>query len=153
MCLPTLLDNWDKLVTMFCTFQITKKSLFDACKCSLKNFANDWILTSDLWFWKWLLCQLSHNHCPMLLLHFRADYLPMLHPSKLFPDLELEAVSQTSDRDWRRRPHHLQVQVHLVHRLNRGSHLLPHEVQRLPPGPSGHMTLRVPYFIQYTSAR
>ena len=27
-------------------------------------FANDWIRTTDLWNWKRLLYQLSHNHCP-----------------------------------------------------------------------------------------
>ena len=28
------------------------------------NFANDWIQTADLWYWKQPLYQLSHNHCP-----------------------------------------------------------------------------------------
>ena len=28
-----------------------------------KNFADDWIRTADLWCWKQLLYQLSHNHC------------------------------------------------------------------------------------------
>ena len=28
------------------------------------NFADDWIRTVDLWNWKRLLYQLSHNHCP-----------------------------------------------------------------------------------------
>ena len=32
-------------------------------KCSI-NVADDWIQTVDLWYWKWLLYQLSHNHCP-----------------------------------------------------------------------------------------
>ena len=32
-------------------------------KCSI-NFADDWIRTADLWYWKQLLYQLSHNHCP-----------------------------------------------------------------------------------------
>ena len=32
-------------------------------KCSI-NFANDWIRTVDLWYWKQPLNQLSHNHCP-----------------------------------------------------------------------------------------
>ena len=27
-------------------------------------FADDWIRTADLWHWKRLLYQLSHNHCP-----------------------------------------------------------------------------------------
>ena len=31
------------------------------------KFADDWIRTADLWHWKRLLCQLSHNHCPKLL--------------------------------------------------------------------------------------
>ena len=26
------------------------------------NFANNWIRTMDLWYWKRLLYQLSHNH-------------------------------------------------------------------------------------------
>ena len=29
-----------------------------------KSFANDWIRTTDLWCWRRLLYQLSHNHCP-----------------------------------------------------------------------------------------
>ena len=33
-----------------------------ANKCSI-NFANDWIRTADLQYRKWLLYQLSHNHC------------------------------------------------------------------------------------------
>ena len=28
------------------------------------NFADDWIQTTDLWYPKQKLCQLSHNHCP-----------------------------------------------------------------------------------------
>ena len=32
-------------------------------KCSI-NFADDWIQTADLWYWKRPLYQLSHNHCP-----------------------------------------------------------------------------------------
>ena len=31
-------------------------------KCSI-NFADDWIRTVDLWYWKGSLYQLSHNHC------------------------------------------------------------------------------------------
>ena len=27
-------------------------------------FADDWIQTADLWYWKRPLYQLSHNHCP-----------------------------------------------------------------------------------------
>ena len=30
------------------------------------NFADDWIQTADLWYWKQPLYQLSHNHCPEL---------------------------------------------------------------------------------------
>ena len=30
------------------------------------HFADDWIQTMDLWYWKQLLYQLSHNHCPSL---------------------------------------------------------------------------------------
>ena len=28
------------------------------------NFADDWNRTSDLWYWKQQIYQLSHNHCP-----------------------------------------------------------------------------------------
>ena len=28
-----------------------------------RKFADDWIRNADLWCWKRLLCQLSHNHC------------------------------------------------------------------------------------------
>ena len=34
-------------------------------KCSI-NLANDWIRTADLWYRKRPLCQLSHNHCPII---------------------------------------------------------------------------------------
>ena len=30
------------------------------------NFANDWIQTADLWYWKQPLYQLSHNHYILL---------------------------------------------------------------------------------------
>ena len=33
-------------------------------KCSI-NFADDWIQTADLWYWKQPLYQLRHNHCPV----------------------------------------------------------------------------------------
>ena len=33
---------------------------------SSKNFADDWIRTSDLWCLKRPLCQLSHNHYPFV---------------------------------------------------------------------------------------
>ena len=33
-------------------------------KRSIWQFADDWIRTNDLWFWKRPLYQLSHNHCP-----------------------------------------------------------------------------------------
>ena len=29
------------------------------------KFADDWIQTKDLWYWKRLLYELSHNHCPL----------------------------------------------------------------------------------------
>ena len=41
--------------------------LFDTIDCKLTfniKFANDWIRTLDRWYWKGLLYQLSHNHCP-----------------------------------------------------------------------------------------
>ena len=34
-------------------------------KCPIKIFADDWIRTADLWNWKRLLFQLSHNHCQL----------------------------------------------------------------------------------------
>ena len=36
-------------------------------KCSMYSnfFADDWIRTVDLWYWKRPLYQLSHNHCPV----------------------------------------------------------------------------------------
>ena len=39
------------------------------------NFANDWIRTSDLWFWKQPLYQLSHNHCPKIAFFDQCYYL------------------------------------------------------------------------------
>ena len=38
-------------------------------KCSIYKliFADDWIQTADLWYWKQLLYQLSHNQCQHLL--------------------------------------------------------------------------------------
>ena len=35
------------------------------------NFANDWIRTSDLWFWKQPLYQLSHNHCQIFVFCYK----------------------------------------------------------------------------------
>ena len=32
--------------------------------CLKINLADDWIQTSDLWYWKRPVYQLSHNHCP-----------------------------------------------------------------------------------------
>ena len=29
------------------------------------NFADDWIRTAEVWYWKRLLYQLCHNHCPV----------------------------------------------------------------------------------------
>ena len=52
-----------------------------------KNFANDWIRTADLWFQKRPLCQLSHNHCPLIILVSTASeislaYLNFINVSK-----------------------------------------------------------------------
>ena len=33
-------------------------------KCFIKIFADEWIRTTDLWFWKRPLYQLSRNHWP-----------------------------------------------------------------------------------------
>ena len=30
------------------------------------NFADDWIQTADLWYWKQPLYQLSHTRCPKM---------------------------------------------------------------------------------------
>ena len=52
--------------------------------CSI-NFADDWIWTADLWYWKRPLCQLSHNHCPLYSKDFqKAFFLKMGHPWPLF---------------------------------------------------------------------
>ena len=31
------------------------------------NVADDWVRTTDFWYLKLLLYQLSHNHCPYLI--------------------------------------------------------------------------------------
>ena len=38
----------------------------DSNQSSLYFFADDWIRTADLWYWKRPLYQLCHDHCPML---------------------------------------------------------------------------------------
>ena len=40
-----------------------------ANKCSILKFANDWIRTTGLWYWKRPLYQLSHNHRPNCLVY------------------------------------------------------------------------------------
>ena len=35
-------------------------------QCSIWKFVDGWIWTADLWYWKQLLCQLSHSRCPGL---------------------------------------------------------------------------------------
>ena len=45
-----------------------------------KKFANDWIRTADLWCWKRLLYQLSHNHIPIRLKLFK-DCLSVAFPA------------------------------------------------------------------------
>ena len=42
-------------------------------------FADDWIRTTDLWYWKQLLYQLSHNHCP-------------IHPSYIWKYYQTETI-------------------------------------------------------------
>ena len=49
-------------------------------------FAHDWIRTADLWNWKQLLYQLSHNHCLFIrcTCYFISDDLSYDdHPEKL----------------------------------------------------------------------
>ena len=36
--------------------------------CPFIELTDDWIQTTDLWYWKWLLYQLSHNHYPNYIL-------------------------------------------------------------------------------------
>ena len=55
------MDYSQLLFLYFCLFN-TQLTVY---KCSLLNFfADDWIWTADLWYWKLPLYQLSHNHCP-----------------------------------------------------------------------------------------
>ena len=46
------------LFIYFRLFSTVNKQMFNI------NFANDWSRTIDLWYWKWPLYQLSHNHFP-----------------------------------------------------------------------------------------
>ena len=45
--------------SLFSSFQYTVDS-----KQIYVIFADDWIRTADLWYHKWPLYQLTHNHCP-----------------------------------------------------------------------------------------
>ena len=49
---------------------------------------------------------------------------------------QLEAISKTSNRHWRRWFDNFQEQTSVVYRLNRSHHFLPDEIQRLSFGPS-----------------
>ena len=50
--------------SLFLYFRLFYKQL-TANKCSIK-VADDWIRTWVLWYWKQPLCQLRHNHCPVV---------------------------------------------------------------------------------------
>ena len=45
-------------------YRLTEHNFFNI------NFADHWIWTMDLWYWKRPLYQLSHNHCPTIILYF-----------------------------------------------------------------------------------
>ena len=55
-----LKKNWPipASFSLFSSFQYSWQKIFNI------NFWDDWIRTADLWSWKQLLYQLSHNHCP-----------------------------------------------------------------------------------------
>ena len=75
------------LFIYFCLFNtVDNKQIFNI------NFANDLIQTSDLWYWKRPLYQLSHNHCLESLLYARklfirwtTDALQLQTSEKKFP--------------------------------------------------------------------
>ena len=52
------------LFFLFSSFQQLTVNMF------IINFAIGWIRTTDLWYWKRPLCQLSHNQCPQRSLSF-----------------------------------------------------------------------------------
>ena len=54
--------NWPFLASFFFIFVFSLGLTVN--ECSILKLANDWIRTADLWCRKWLLYQLSHNHCP-----------------------------------------------------------------------------------------
>ena len=56
----------------------TQLTVYNNCSI-LINFADDWIRTADLWYWKRPLYQLSHNHFPFLFL-----FLFSVFSSKLY---------------------------------------------------------------------
>ena len=47
------------------------------------NFANDWIQTADLWYWKQPLCQLSHTTTARVFKHLHSA-LSLSHQHPLF---------------------------------------------------------------------
>ena len=51
------------LFSLFSSFQYTVDS-----KQMFNKFADDWIRTADLWYRKRPLYQLSHHHCPLLVI-------------------------------------------------------------------------------------
>ena len=67
--------SWPHFIRLFNT--VDSKQMFNI------NFANDWIQTADLWHWKQPLYQLSHNHCPGLIL-FRSRSLKSVGASRVF---------------------------------------------------------------------
>ena len=70
---PTLfLKKWAVHGLFFFYFRLFNTQL-TVNKCSI-NFADDWIRTADLWYWKRPLYQLSHNHY----LIFIRDFFPVV---------------------------------------------------------------------------
>ena len=64
------LKKWAILGIFFFIFVFSIQ--LTAYNCSI-NFADDWIRTTDLWYQKQPLYQLSHNHCPYYML-FKKTY-------------------------------------------------------------------------------
>ena len=70
--------------------------------CSMWNSADDWIRTRDLWCWKRLLCQLSHNRClTFYQMKFREQcYEDLLHHYKLHIDVSFSKALALLGARW-----------------------------------------------------
>ena len=63
-----LLKKW-AIPGLFFYFRLFNTQLtVNKCSINNKKFADDWIRTTDFWYRKPSLYQLSHNHCPIVLL-------------------------------------------------------------------------------------